>query len=327
MYLQNKYTLVYYTLVERAKSRELDEYTEKHHIIPESFYKQRSRKGPAGWLDGNPEAPENIVRLTAREHFICHLLLPRMTEGLAKRKMTYALWNIINGRDNSKKKERYKVTSRQYVSIRQSVSRAISETHKGKILSDGTKKLISESRGGQKSSFKGKTHTEENKKFFSEQRSKKCIGPNETIYDSMKAATLSTGISRKMLLKKIVKRIDGWRYLDPIDQEEAMGKYESRKKAPGEPIKGRKWWNDGMSQIRSVECPGENFIPGRLNASHDKNGRYDHTIYDFIHDSGIVEKCQRYQLQTKYGLSGEALCMIVKGKRPVHKGWRLFISS
>ena len=327
MYLQNKYSIVYYTIVERAKSRVLDEYTEKHHIIPESFYKQRSRKGPAGWLEGNPEAPENIVRLTAREHFICHLLLPRMTTGVATRKMNYALWSIVNGRDHSKKKERYKVTSRQYVFIRLSVSQAASETHKGKVVSDITKKLIAKARTGQPSTFKGKNHTDKTKKLFSQQRSKKCIGTDGTVYNSTKEAGLAEGVTGVAIRGRIGRQVNGWRYLDPIDQEEAVKKYESKKKAPGEPIKGRKLWNDGMSQIRSVECPGENFIPGRLNASHDKNGRYDHTIYDFIHDSGIVEKCQRYQLQTKYGLSGDALCMIVKGKRPVHKGWRLLISS
>lgn len=251
-------------IVDRAKSRDLDEYTEKHHVIPESFYKQRSRKGPSGWLDGNPEAPENIVRLTAREHFVCHLLLPRMTEGLAKRKMTYALWNIVNGWDHSKKRARYKVTSRKYVSIRQNVASAASETHKGKVVSESTRKLISKSRDGKPSTFKGKTHTEENKKLFSEQRSKKCVGPDGTIYGSTKEAGLVEGVTGDAIRRRIGKQINGWRYLDQTDQENSVKKYESKKKPPGEPIKGRKWWNNGVEQYRSVNQPAPDFVQGRL---------------------------------------------------------------
>ena len=77
MYLQNKYTSCYYRIVNRAKDRTLTGYTEKHHIIPKSL--------------GGDNSSENIAILTAREHFICHLLLTRMVIGKAKQKMFYAL--------------------------------------------------------------------------------------------------------------------------------------------------------------------------------------------------------------------------------------------
>ena len=48
---------------------------ENHHIIPEHFYINRSRKGPPGWLEGNPEDPANKVLLTLEEHFDAHQLL------------------------------------------------------------------------------------------------------------------------------------------------------------------------------------------------------------------------------------------------------------
>ena len=59
-FTQNKYYKIYCNLTERAKSRELpkETYIEKHHIIPRS-------------LGGN-NSKNNIVSLTAREHFICH---------------------------------------------------------------------------------------------------------------------------------------------------------------------------------------------------------------------------------------------------------------
>ena len=32
----------------------------------------------------------------------------------------------------------------------------------------------------------------------------------------------------------------------------------------GNAVKGNKWWNNGEVNKRSVECPGENWIPGRI---------------------------------------------------------------
>ena len=51
----------YELLIDKAKNRTLDGYKERHHIIPKSF--------------GGTDDKENLVDLTAREHFIAHLLL------------------------------------------------------------------------------------------------------------------------------------------------------------------------------------------------------------------------------------------------------------
>ena len=58
------YALVYERLVCRAKGRVLSGYFEKHHVIPKCL--------------GGLNEEGNIVRLTAREHFIAHKLLVRM---------------------------------------------------------------------------------------------------------------------------------------------------------------------------------------------------------------------------------------------------------
>ena len=77
MFLQNKYTTWYYRIINNAISRaDICGYVEKHHIMPRSL--------------GGDNNSTNIARLTAREHFICHMLLPRMTEGMWKYKMAYA---------------------------------------------------------------------------------------------------------------------------------------------------------------------------------------------------------------------------------------------
>lgn len=90
IFLQNKYTKWYFTIVNNAISRGSIEPNEKHHIIPESFFLNRKRKGSFGWLDGDPNNPTNLVKLTPHEHLVCHLLLPKMTMGPAKHKMLKA---------------------------------------------------------------------------------------------------------------------------------------------------------------------------------------------------------------------------------------------
>ncbi len=76
-FLENKYTRWYYNIISVALSRTIySGYTEKHHIIPKA-------------LGGN-NFISNMVKLTAREHFICHMLLPKMTEGKNKAKMIIA---------------------------------------------------------------------------------------------------------------------------------------------------------------------------------------------------------------------------------------------
>lgn len=54
----------YNKLIERAKTREIEGYVEKHHIIPRCM--------------GGDDSEENLVKLTAREHFIAHQLLVKI---------------------------------------------------------------------------------------------------------------------------------------------------------------------------------------------------------------------------------------------------------
>ena len=117
MFIKNKYSKYYYSIVKRAKSRTLspDTYAETHHIIPECFFINRSRKGKPGWLEGNPESPNNKVKLTAKEHITCHRLLVRMTAGDAKSKMAFAAWRMVFA---CKRHKRDRVSSRTYESAK-----------------------------------------------------------------------------------------------------------------------------------------------------------------------------------------------------------------
>lgn len=98
MYLDNKYTNWYNAIINNARQRTPIGYTEKHHIIPSSL--------------GGTNEHTNLVILTPREHFICHLLLTKMTTGNDYYKMSYALHMLSNA--NNIGEGRYVPNSRLY---------------------------------------------------------------------------------------------------------------------------------------------------------------------------------------------------------------------
>ena len=98
IFLNNKYTRIYYQIIDRAKSRpKPNHYTEKHHIIPKCK--------PFCGLN----ISKNLVFLTFREHFICHHLLMKMVRGKFKSKMYWAFTRM--GMKRKKPKKKYKCTN------------------------------------------------------------------------------------------------------------------------------------------------------------------------------------------------------------------------
>lgn len=123
IFIENKYLTWYNNIISNAKGRTtVTDYTEIHHIVPKSVFKTQSNPRSTGWIIGDPNAANNLVRLTAREHFICHLLLPKIVPKQAKSKMTYALWSMTNMR-NEFTEPRYRVTSHTFEHIRKLVSK------------------------------------------------------------------------------------------------------------------------------------------------------------------------------------------------------------
>jgi len=112
-FLDSKYTNWYDSIIFRAKNRVLsdDVYTEKHHVIPRS-------------LGGN-DSKENIARLTAREHFVCHWLLVKMTTGPDQKKMAYACKRMMHS--SGKKQYRYKINGRVYEQLKNNLNLLLKE--------------------------------------------------------------------------------------------------------------------------------------------------------------------------------------------------------
>jgi hypothetical protein len=105
---ENKYKKLYFSIITRSQN-EGREYNsslhEKHHIVPTSL--------------GGKNNSDNIVVLTFREHFVCHLLLTKFTLSQAKHKMHCALRMMMN---KSKHNNRV-LTQRQYELARYSLSK------------------------------------------------------------------------------------------------------------------------------------------------------------------------------------------------------------
>jgi hypothetical protein len=116
--IMNKYQIWYQNITDRARSRTLEGYVERHHVIPRSL--------------GGSDDPGNLVSLTAREHFICHWLLTKIYTGEARHKMINAMY-IMRAEGPYQKRYESKITSRVYNTLREEYSKYISNLNKGRV--------------------------------------------------------------------------------------------------------------------------------------------------------------------------------------------------
>ncbi len=145
-FTESKYSRWYEQLVVRAQTRSLpeDTYYEKHHIFPRSF--------------GGSNKKINIVKLTAREHFICHWLLVKMLPfGVFRSKMYRALSFMKAINHDNQKRYSTAITSRVYEKIKPEVVKIQAEAMTGRVPSEQQRKKMS-------IAMKGRKQTEEHRK-------------------------------------------------------------------------------------------------------------------------------------------------------------------
>lgn len=106
---------------QRLHNKQNGHYYEQHHIIPKTL--------------GGTNATDNLINLTAREHFICHWLLVKMYKigSLEREKMIFALNQMCyaNPSINSNRKINSKVYQFYRKEHRRYVSKLNATTHKG----------------------------------------------------------------------------------------------------------------------------------------------------------------------------------------------------
>ena len=106
------YQKIYDSIIENRKTQTVkEEYSETHHIIPKSI--------------GGSNNFNNLVILTGREHFICHLLLVKIYKNTPNYyKMVKAFFMM---QTESKNQHRY-ITSRKYHKLREDYSKFQSDS-------------------------------------------------------------------------------------------------------------------------------------------------------------------------------------------------------
>jgi hypothetical protein len=163
MFKNTWHTKVYLAIIDRASKRKSEGYVERHHIVPKCM--------------GGSNATINIVSLTAREHFICHLLLIRMAPTEYRAKLVYAAWQ----QSRPSKNKTVKVTNRVYAYLREQMY--ISYTGQKRVpFSDEARKNISEGHKGEKNHMFGKTRTADEKAKMSANRKGICTGADNPFY-------------------------------------------------------------------------------------------------------------------------------------------------
>lgn len=156
------YQLHYNKLIEKAKTRTLDCYVERHHIIPRCM--------------GGNNSKENLVNLTPEEHYVAHQLLVKIYPNNCK--LVFAA-TCMTRNSNGKR-----TNNRLYGWLRRELAKAVSKQQTGRPENPEAnlkRSLTLKGRNsGKNNPFYGKKHTEEQKELFS----KAWSGKNNPFYGS-----------------------------------------------------------------------------------------------------------------------------------------------
>ena len=250
------YIRVYWRIIHNRLHNKVDGYVEHHHIIPRS--------------EGGPDNNDNIVALTAREHYICHLLLAKIYND-------YKMWHAVNLM--SRLNDKVKINSRLYEMVRINSAKKHSEImvgrrswNKGKtgIYSDETIKKISEStkaamqdpvlRRHLSDVKKGKATWNKCNKMSEEQKHK--------ISATLKGNKLSEETKRKISIKNKGENNPMFGKSSWSDDPQ---KYEIRRLKMIQSLKCLKWWNNGIKNCKAKECPGPEWKRGRIKNKNSGN--------------------------------------------------------
>ena len=176
----NEYYRKYIELIDYAKSEEyeLQEYYEKHHIVPRSFYEKKHMS-----IDNSDD---NLVALNLADHFLAHWYITKCCVKKMQRSMEYAvvlMSNMVNCKTNREDTAIAKAVAfalskvdKMKIPMSEEHRRKMSEAHIGRTLSEGTRNKISES-------LTGRTLSE---------------GTRNKISEAMTGRTLSEGSRKKM---------------------------------------------------------------------------------------------------------------------------------
>ena len=216
--IENKYYKWYNAIIQNSKNRTLPKNikSEMHHILPRSL--------------GGSNEPENLARLTLKEHWVCHRLLVKFLSNPADiKKMYNALWMMLQ-------KDYRKVNARIYKKVKEDVKpwnlgmkgsypypnktpehvkQYLSDLHKGKKRSE--EDIVKMKEGWKKRKAAGYTVWNKGKSMPGTRNIKcKFISPDgaEYVYNSQKEGCLIHGLPRGKISQVktgILTNYKGWK--------------------------------------------------------------------------------------------------------------------
>lgn len=150
MFKNNKYSNWYYSIINKSKNRINNGYIERHHIIPRSL--------------GGSDNHENIALLTAKEHFICHLLLTKMCISQKDEWKMICAYLYFRAHDKNLKSKQYKSLKEKFIKNHPLKGKNKSIETKEKMKNSWTnerRKNRSNEYKGKNNPFYGKSHSDE----------------------------------------------------------------------------------------------------------------------------------------------------------------------
>lgn len=157
-------------IIERAQNRTLEGYSELHHIIPKCL--------------GGTDEFSNLIRLTAREHFIIHKILVILNPNESK--LHYATWAMATFKNN----RTYRIGSREYERLKEERSANLVTDEfrlKCRIASTGrkhskaTKLKLSKMKIGENNPNYNREFTKEERQNMSNAQRERFKDPNERL--------------------------------------------------------------------------------------------------------------------------------------------------
>ena len=278
IFKSNKYSKWYYSLIQRATSRIQDSsiYYEKHHILPKSL--------------GGDDSEMNLVLLTAKEHFVCHLLLTKMVEGRAKFQMIKALHMMTIST-----KYQHRINSSTYASLKAKAAEAHSVLTKGKPKHSAETRLkMSIAAKGRPSPNLGKKLTPEQSQQRSEQIRKAFTDGARKVSEETKAKISRGNTGKRRTDETKARMSDSARRRPPREpMSEALKEQISQKlKGRPSPMKGRDAHNKGIKL-----------------SSEEKDSRYQ----KYLESSQTqCEHCNRSMMRSNYARWHGSKCKLAK---------------
>ena len=181
------YVNVYYSIIKNRLDNPVEGYVERHHIVPKS--------------EGGTDNDDNIVALTAREHYICHLLLAKIYDD---HKM-YSAVVFMQAAKERWPSRTFKFNSRLYEFFR----KEFSKKSKGRKMSDVAKQKLSQNNG---------SHRQEVRDKISQNRKGKGTGKRNLSDETRQLMSDHNCMHNKDVVDKVRNKIIGRHHTEETKQ-------------------------------------------------------------------------------------------------------------